>query len=252
MNYLASPPLVVAYALAGTMDIDLTNEPLGHRQRRQAGLPEGHLAIGARSRRPRWARRVDSAHVQAAATPACSRATSTGRPSTCRRTRSIAWDADLDLRAQPAVLRGHDHDARQRRATSAAPACWPCSATRSPPTTSRRPATSPSPAPPAKYLMAQGVQPADFNQYGARRGNHEVMMRGTFANIRLRNLLLPGTEGGVTLHLPVGRADVDLRRGDAATRPRARRWSCSPARSTAPAHRATGPPRARCCSACRP
>jgi aconitate hydratase len=52
--------------------------------------------------------------------------------------------------------------------------------------------------------MDQGVQPADFNQYGARRGNHEVMMRGTFANIRLRNLLLPGTEGGVTLHLPTG------------------------------------------------
>ena len=52
--------------------------------------------------------------------------------------------------------------------------------------------------------MAQGVQPVDFNQYGARRGNHEVMMRGTFANIRLRNLLVPGVEGGVTVHLPDG------------------------------------------------
>jgi aconitate hydratase len=59
-------------------------------------------------------------------------------------------------------------------------------------------------SPAAKYLMAQGVQPVDFNSYGARRGNHEVMMRGTFANIRLRNLLLPGTEGGVTLHIPSG------------------------------------------------
>jgi len=59
-------------------------------------------------------------------------------------------------------------------------------------------------SPAAKYLMAQGVQPVDFNSYGARRGNHEVMMRGTFANIRLRNLLLPGTEGGVTLHIPTG------------------------------------------------
>jgi aconitate hydratase len=58
--------------------------------------------------------------------------------------------------------------------------------------------------PAAKYLMAQGVQAVDFNSYGARRGNHEVMMRGTFANIRLRNLLLPGTEGGVTLHIPSG------------------------------------------------
>ena len=59
-------------------------------------------------------------------------------------------------------------------------------------------------SPAAKYLVGQGVQPADFNQYGARRGNHEVMMRGTFANIRLRNLMLPGTEGGVTLHVPTG------------------------------------------------
>jgi len=57
-------------------------------------------------------------------------------------------------------------------------------------------------SPAAKYLLAQGVQVVDFNSYGARRGNHEVMMRGTFANIRLRNLLLPGTEGGVTLHIP--------------------------------------------------
>src|SRR5260221_10851004 len=59
-------------------------------------------------------------------------------------------------------------------------------------------------SPAAKYLVAQGVQAADFNSYGARRGNHEVMMRGTFANIRLRNFLLPGTEGGVTVHIPSG------------------------------------------------
>jgi len=59
-------------------------------------------------------------------------------------------------------------------------------------------------SPAAKYLVAQGVQAVDFNSYGARRGNHEVMMRGTFANIRLRNLLVPGTEGGVTVHIPSG------------------------------------------------
>ena len=59
-------------------------------------------------------------------------------------------------------------------------------------------------SPAGKYLIAQGVQPKDFNSYGARRGNHEVMMRGTFANIRLRNLLAPGTEGGWTLHQPSG------------------------------------------------
>jgi aconitate hydratase len=59
-------------------------------------------------------------------------------------------------------------------------------------------------SPAARYLMAQGVQPVDFNSYGSRRGNHEVMMRGTFANIRLRNLMVPGTEGGVSVHVPTG------------------------------------------------
>ena len=59
-------------------------------------------------------------------------------------------------------------------------------------------------SPAARYLIEQGVSPADFNSYGARRGNHEVMMRGTFANIRLRNLMVPGVEGGVTIHLPDG------------------------------------------------
>ena len=73
-------------------------------------------------------------------------------------------------------------------------------------------------SPAGKYLIEHGVQPKDFNSYGSRRGNHEVMMRGTFANIRLRNLLAPGTEGGVTLHLPDERADDDLRRRDALHR----------------------------------
>ena len=59
-------------------------------------------------------------------------------------------------------------------------------------------------SPAARYLIEHGVQPGDFNSYGARRGNHEVMLRGTFANIRLRNLLVPGVEGGVTIHLPSG------------------------------------------------
>src|SRR5207244_8205725 len=59
-------------------------------------------------------------------------------------------------------------------------------------------------SPAGRYLQEHGVEPKDFNSYGSRRGNHEVMMRGTFANVRLRNLLAPGTEGGVTRHLPDG------------------------------------------------
>jgi aconitate hydratase len=71
----------------------------------------------------------------------------------------------------------------------------------------------PKDSPAGKYLIDQGVAPGDFNSYGARRGNHEVMMRGTFANIRLRNQLAPGTEGGWTLHQPDCDLDDDLRRG---------------------------------------
>ena len=107
-------------------------------------------------------------------------------------------------------------------------------------------------SPAGKYLIAHGVQPQDFNSYGARRGNHEVMMRGTFANVRLRNQLAPGTEGGWTT-LPAGRrGDDDLRRRDEVSATPACRWSSSPARSTGRDRRATGRRRARCCSASRP
>ena len=69
-------------------------------------------------------------------------------------------------------------------------------------------------SPAGKYLIEHGVEPKDFNSYGARRGNHEVMMRGTFANTRIKNQMVPGVEGGVTAYLPGGERDADLRRGD--------------------------------------
>ena len=69
-------------------------------------------------------------------------------------------------------------------------------------------------SPAGKYLIEHGVEAGDFNWYGARRGNHEVMVRGTFANVRLRNQLAPGTEGGWTMYQPDGRRHDDLRRGD--------------------------------------
>jgi aconitate hydratase len=94
---------------------------------------------------------------------------------------------------------------------------------------------------------------ADFNSYGSRRGNHEVMIRGTFANIRLKNQIAPGVEGGFTRDFtrrrPAGPSSTTPRR---TTRPPASRWSSWPARSTAPARRATGPPRAPRCWASRP
>ena len=105
-------------------------------------------------------------------------------------------------------------------------------------------------SPAGKWLLEHGVPKVDFNSYGSRRGNHEVMMRGTFANVRIKNLMLPlqadgrREEGGVTLFQPGGDEDVHLRRGDAVHRRKARPLSCSAARNTAPGHRATGRPRA--------
>ncbi len=78
--------------------------------------------------------------------------------------------------------------------------------------------------PPGNICMSFQVRPADFNSYGARRGNHEVMMRGTFANIRIKNEMVPGIEGGMTKHQPERRGDADLRRGDALPEAKACRW----------------------------
>ena len=211
-NYLASPPLVVAYALAGTTDIDFDNEPLGTGNDGQpvylediwpthdevqavvdkCVLPEMfQQAIRQRlGQEPEVERHQDERR----------RAVRLGRrrAPTSRSRRS--WSTCRRAGPDPA-------DPRRARA-------WPRSATRSRPTTSRRPARSPRTAPPASTCIEHGVEPRDFNSYGARRGNDRVMTRGTFANIRIRNLLAPGTEGGVTRHLPDGAVDVDLRRRD--------------------------------------
>ena len=115
-----------------------------------------------------------------------------------------AWDARLHLHPGAAVLPGPRAGTRAGQPTSAARACWRCWATRSPPTTSRPPGDIAASSPAGRFLSARGVEKKDFNSYGARRGNDQVMVRGTFANIRLRNLLVPGIEGGVTIHLPTG------------------------------------------------
>ena len=108
----------------------------------------------------------------------------------------------------------------------------------------------PASSPAGRYLIEHGVEPRDFNSFGSRRGNHEVMMRGTFGNIRLRNLLADGKEGNWTEHLPSGEItsiyEAAMRYQDGghpAGRPGRRA-------STATARAATGPPRARCCWAC--
>jgi len=201
MNYLASPPLVVAYALAGSMDVDLLNDPLG-------ADPDGNLVY----LRDIWPSGAEVSEL-------------IGR----------AVQSDMFRKSYAEVFRG-DERWNSMDVPTGQGFAWDDASTyvRRPPYFDGMPATPEpladvrgarvlavlgdsvttdhiSPAgvikrdsPAGRYLVEQGVEPKDFNSYGSRRGNHEVMIRGTFANIRLRNLLAPGTEGGVTLHLPDG------------------------------------------------
>jgi aconitate hydratase len=198
-NYLASPPLVVAYALAGRMDLDLTTEPLG----RTATGEDVYL-------KEIW---PTSAEIDAAMSAAVSDALFRARYADVfqgdqrwasmdvPRAERFRWDPHSEYVKRPPYFDGMPKQpAAPRDITGArALAVLGDSVTTdhiSPAGNIAR--TSPA----AKYLISKGVQPADFNSYGARRGNHEVMVRGTFANIRLRNALVPGVEGGVTRYLP--------------------------------------------------
>ena len=213
MNYLASPPLVVAYALAGTMDIDLTP------------IRSATTATGA----PVYLRDLwpSDAEITSVVESVLDRSMFVERYGSFldgdERWRALAaptgdryeWDPESTYIRRPPFLDGVTRRRPADQPTSTARACSRCSATASRPTTSRRRATSARRRPAGQWLIEHGVEPRDFNSYGARRGNHEVMVRGTFANVRLRNQLAPGTEGGVHRAPPRRRADHDLRRRDA-------------------------------------
>src|SRR5688572_9025096 len=200
-NYLASPPLVVAYALAGRMTIDLTTEPIG---KDRDGKPVYLRDIWPSEREIQTA-------MLGAVKSEMFRARYANVFEGDERWRSlqvptgdlIAWDQQSTYVRKPPFVEGISKDPmpladiRDARVL----AVLGDSVT----TDHISPAGSiPADSPAGRYLIAQGVQPADFNSYGARRGNHEVMVRGTFANTRLRNQLAPGTEGGWTSHQPVG------------------------------------------------
>jgi aconitate hydratase len=200
-NYLASPPLVVAYALAGTVRIDLATEPVGHDP---SGAPVFLKDIWPGEREIQesllGAVTVESfSKVYADVFGGDARWQALEVPGGDR----FVWDESSTYIRNPPFFEG----------LSASPAALADIAGArvlallgdSVTTDHISPAGSIQPDGPAgKYLIANGVQPKEFNSYGARRGNHEVMMRGTFANIRLRNQLAPGTEGGWTRHLPDG------------------------------------------------
>jgi aconitate hydratase len=201
MNFLASPPLVVAYALAGSLDIDLTQEPLGTGK---DGKPVFLADIWPTDKEVQETllKSIDSEMFRksyASVFTGDSNWSSIKVPAGKRYT----WDEKSTYVKNPPYFDGM---------TMTPPALADISDARalavlgdSVTTDHISPAGNISKSSPAaRYLIEQGVQPVDFNSYGARRGNHEVMMRGTFANIRLRNLLVPGVEGGVSIHLPSG------------------------------------------------
>jgi aconitate hydratase len=201
MNFLASPPLVVAYALAGSLDIDITTEPLGLGT---DGKPVYLKDVwpSAQEVAAAVASSVDSAMFKKGYANVFLGDANWGAIKTPAG-KIYSWDGKSTYVKNPPYFDGMTMtpaplgDIKGARAL----AVLGDSVT----TDHISPAGNISKSSPAaKYLIAQGVQAVDFNSYGARRGNHEVMMRGTFANIRLRNLLLPGTEGGVTLHIPSG------------------------------------------------
>ncbi len=201
MNYLASPPLVVAYALAGTMDIDLTTEPIGTGS---AGQP-----VYLRDLWPSPAE-IESIVQTAVAAEMFTRDYADVFAGDERWQEldvppgdTFAWDESSTYVRHPPYFEGMMlHPAAVPNIEGARVLAVLGDSVTTDHISPAGAIKTDSPA--GRYLTEHGVQRADFNSYGSRRGNHEVMIRGTFANIRLRNLLAPGTEGGVTVKLPAG------------------------------------------------
>ena len=199
--FLASPPLVVAFALAGRVDVDFDHDPIGHND---AGQPvylrdiwptdedlDHALAIAAN---PSFYREVYSGDIAKKNPLWAGIAQATGE--------LYPWESNSTYIKEPPFLDAALQESALRDIAGArALAILGDSIT----TDHISPIGSiKSTSPAGMYLQSHGVTPADFNNYGARRMNHEIMMRGTFANVRLRNLMVPGVEGGVTVHQPSG------------------------------------------------
>ncbi len=195
MNFLASPPLVVAYALAGNMDVNLLNDPLGEDQ---DGKPVFLKDIwpSAKEIHDVIASNIDSNMFKSSYGSVFAGDENWNRIDSPKG-EIYTWDPESTYVKNPPYFEGMSMDPAPVTDIKGARvlALLGDSVT----TDHISPAGAISAdSPAAEYLKANGVKPADFNSYGSRRGNHEVMMRGTFANIRLRNQLAPGTEGGWT------------------------------------------------------
>jgi aconitate hydratase len=201
MNFLASPPLVVAYALRGDMDADLQNEPIG---RDKNGEPVYLRDIWPSSEEVRDAiRRAVKPEQYRAQYSNVFEGDEEWKKLRVPEGQTFVWDDASTYVRKPPFF---EHISMTPSALTDVSGARVLALLGDSVTTDHiSPAGSIArTSPAAKYLTDHGVQPNDFNSYGARRGNHEVMMRGTFANIRLKNALMGGEEGGNTLHLPRG------------------------------------------------
>ncbi len=200
-SYLASPPLVVAYALAGTVDVDLTSQPLGTDPSGQPvylrdvwPTPQEVSAVLAATVRPELYREAYGRVFEG---------DQTWRSLPVPEGSLYAWDPTSTYIQEPPFFENLAPEPAplQDIVGARALAVLGDSIT----TDHISPAGSiPVDSPAGRYLIEHGVQPADFNSYGARRGNHQVMMRGTFGNVRLRNEMTPDREGDWTVHVPSG------------------------------------------------
>lgn len=200
-NFLASPPLVVAYALAGTVDIDLAHEPLGTDK---DGGPVYLKEIWPSQKEiaETIARAIDSEMFKKTYANVFD-----GNPQWNAITASddeiYRWDPDSTYIQEPPYFM--DFSLKPVPPKEIRGARVLVMLGDSVTTDHISPAGDiPVDSPAGRYLIERGITKKDFNSYGSRRGNHEVMLRGTFANVRLKNLLVPGTEGGVTVHFPSG------------------------------------------------
>jgi aconitate hydratase len=200
-NYLASPPLVVAYALAGRMDLDLTKEALGEDEAgNDVFLRDLWPSTGDVQEAVAGSVREELFHEEY-------RDVFTGderwRALPVPEGESFAWGDESTYVRQPPYFEGMPREPQPVPDIEGA-RCLVILGD-SVTTDHISPAGSIKPESPAgKYLLENGVERREFNSYGSRRGNHEVLVRGTFANVRLRNLLVPGSEGSWTAHLPGG------------------------------------------------
>jgi aconitate hydratase len=237
MNYLASPPLVVAYALAGSTDLDLSTEPLGKGKNGQdvflKDIWPSNKEIQEAVAQSVTADLFKSSYANVLKGDARWQSIKVAKSET------YPWDDKSTYIQNPPYFRGM---------TMTPPGIQPIAGARCLAVLGDSITTDHiSPAgdikkdgPAGKYLEARGVAKADFNSFGSRRGNHEIMMRGTFANTRIKNAMTPGVEGGVSRYINGGAGpvepiyDVAMKYAE---------------KNTAPAPHGTGRPRAPCCSA---